>query len=96
MSDLVDPDEIEGIVGIERHPTRHYARAVSAEQVVYILHSRACKEGRDDLRDCLFSLALDNGIDEYDWSDMEDQAVRVSINRDRRLIPVRPGMRFAR
>ena len=95
MTDLVPADEIEQIVGIERHPTRHYARAVSAEQIVYILHSQRCKASGRDLRDCLFSQALDTGIDEYDWSDMEDQAVRVTINRRRKLVPVRPGMRLA-
>lgn len=95
MTDLVNPDEIERIVGVERHPTRHYARAVSAEQRVYILHSQQCRDRRNDLRDCLFSQALDNGIDECDWSNVEDQPVRVSINRSQRLIPVRPGMRFA-
>lgn len=96
MSDLVSPDEIEQIVGIQRHATRHYARAVSAEQTVYILHSHKCKDSGRDLRECLFSLALDNGIDEPDWSEWEDQAVRVTINRSRRLIPVVPGMRLAR
>lgn len=94
MTDLVSSDEIERIVGIERHPTRHYARAVSAEQMVYILHSQRCKDSGRDLRDCLFSLALDNGIDERDWSDMEDRPVRVTINRDQQLVPVRPGMLF--
>lgn len=94
MSDLVPAEEIEQIVGIERHETRHYARAVSAEQVVYILHSRKCLAAERDLRECLFSLALDNGIDEYDWSDMEDRPVRVTINSRQRLIPVRRGMRL--
>lgn len=87
MSDLVDPSEIERIVGMERHPTRHYARAVSAEQTVYILHSAKCRDSRRDLRRCLFSLTLDNGIDERDWSEVEDQPVRVTINRIARLIP---------
>lgn len=95
MSYLVPADEIERIVGIERHPTRHYARAVSAEQVVYILHSQRCKDSGWDLRGCLFSQALDNGIDEHDWSDMEDQPVRVSINSRHRLIPAQPGMRWS-
>lgn len=96
MSELVNPDAIEAIVGVQRHPTRHYARAVSADQTVYVLHSAQCVAARPDLRDCHFSRALDNGIDEYDWSDMENQAVRVTINARRRLIPVRPGMRLAR
>jgi hypothetical protein len=95
MSDLVSPDEIEAIVGTERHPTRHYARAVSAEQVCYILHSQRCKDSGEDLRECLFSVALDSGIDMDVWGDHQDKAVRVSINRDLRLIPVVPGMRFA-
>lgn len=96
MSDLVPADEIEQIVGIESHPTRHYARAVSDEQTVFILHSQACKASGRDLRDCLFSQALDNGIDEYDWSDMEDQCVRVTVDGRLKLIPVRPGMRLGR
>jgi hypothetical protein len=96
MSELVDPGEIERIVGIERHATRHYARAVSSEQVVYILHSQRCKDSDRDLRECLFSVALNNGIDERDWSDLEDQAVRVTITRAQRLVPVRPGMRLDR
>lgn len=95
MTELVDPSEIERIVGFERHPTRHYARAVSVEQIVYILHSHACKDSGMDLRECPFSQALNNGIDEYDWSDMEDQAVRVTIDMRRKLIPVRPGMRLS-
>lgn len=92
MSEIVPGDEIEEIVGIARHPTRHYACASSSEQVVYILHSQACKEQRDDLRDCLFSLALtSHGIDEHDWVGMEDQPVRVTVSRRNRLVPVRYG-----
>lgn len=89
MADLVDPDEIERLVGVERHPTRHYARAVSAEQVVYILHPVKCRDHTPDLRDCRFSLALDNGIAMCDWSGVEDQAVLVTV-RAGRLVPVRP------
>jgi len=96
VTNVVPADQIEEIVGIRRHPTRHYARAVSAEQIVYILHSQRCKASTPDLRACFFSLALDNGIDEDDWSGMEDQAIRVTITRSQRLIPVRPGMKVAR
>lgn len=96
MSDLVDPTEIEGVVGVQRHATRHYARAVSAVRTVYILHSQRCKDSGIDLRECLFSQALDNGIDDADWDGWEDQPVRVTINRSKRLIPVVPGMRLAR
>lgn len=88
MSNLVNPDDIEQIVGTQRHPTRHYARAVSAEQTIYILHSAECRERYDDLRDCPWSLALDKGIDEYDWSDREDRSVLVQL-RAGRLVPDR-------
>lgn len=88
MSAAVPPEDIERIVGIQRHQSRHYARAVSAEQAVYILHSQECRDRYADLRDCPWSLALDRGIDEYDWSDREDQAVLVRV-RAGRLIPER-------
>lgn len=88
MSALVPGDQIEQIVGVERHATRHYARAVSAEQVVYILHSHECKDSGIDLRECPFSVALDRGIDEYDWSDREDRPVLVRV-RNGFLIPDR-------
>lgn len=88
MSALVPGDQIEQIVGVERHATRHYVRAVSAEQVVYILHSHECKDSGIDLRECPFSVALDRGIDEYDWSDREDRPVLVRV-RNGFLIPDR-------
>ena len=88
MTNPVPADEIEQIVGVERHSTRHYARAVSAEQTVYILHSEECRRTYSDLRHCPWSLALDRGIDEYDWSDREDMPVLVRV-RDGRLIPDR-------
>lgn len=67
MSDLVPTDQIESIVGARRHAWKHYARAVSAEQTVYILHSRTCLETGIDLRECEFSRALDRGIDPKRW-----------------------------
>lgn len=83
MSDLASPDEIEGIVGHRRHDEHHYARAVSSEQMVYVLHSRRCVGSTPDLRDCPYSVALDRGIDHHvpwsRWRHVEDQAVRVEI-----------------
>lgn len=96
MSALVPGSDIEGIVGVPRHITRHYARAVSREQTVYVLHSHECRSTDRDLRDCLYSQALDRGIDESVWAGHEDQPVRVTIGRSGRLIPVAPGMRLAR
>lgn len=85
MTDLVPADEIEAIVGIKRHQSQHYARAVSTEQKVYVLHSRGClddvdsidPEMRRDLRDCPFSLALDNGINVGHWT--EDVPMKVTV-----------------
>jgi hypothetical protein len=77
MSDLVPTEDIERIVGAPRHATLHQARAVSAEQTVYILHSRECLDSGIDLRDCRFSWALDNGIRLNEWQ--EDVPLKVSI-----------------
>lgn len=77
MSDLVDPDRIEEIVGVKRHPTDHVAKAVSSDQTVYVLHSRECFDAHEDLRDCEYSKALDLGIDLEEW--VEDEPVFVTI-----------------
>lgn len=81
MSELVDPAEIERIVGVLRHPTKHWARAVSEEQTVYILHSQECKDTQDDLRDCQFSIALEAGLEDVwkYWEDLQDTPVAVRI-----------------
>lgn len=96
MSDLVPTDEIEQIVGIQRHHKRHYGRAVSAEETVYILHSHQCKSSGIDLRECRYSVALDQGIDERDWADAMDVPVRLTINRSGRLITAVPGKEWRR
>lgn len=77
MSDLVDRDDIERIVGAERHLSEHYGRAVSAVQTVYVLHSVECLDSGRDLRACVFSRALDRGINPDEWT--QDQAVRLTI-----------------
>lgn len=68
MVKLVDSDKIEAIVGVKRHPTQHWARAVSEEEKIYILHSRDCLDSGRDLTQCPYSLALDRGIDADDWT----------------------------
>jgi hypothetical protein len=67
------------------------ARAVSAKQTVYILHSQECRDTGRDLRLCEFSIALDTGIDETNWEGCEDQPMRVLVAPPPRLdlIPVR-------
>lgn len=86
MANLVPSNDIERIVGVTRHPTRHYGRAVSAEQTFYILHSQECKDSGIDLRDCMFSIAVDRGIDLDVWADHEDVAVQLRI-RSGLLVP---------
>lgn len=82
------------IVGVPRHPSRHIAKAVSAEQRVYILHSQECIDSGIDLRECEFSVALDQGIDLDEWWHWQDEALPVTICDDEGdLLPsvLRPG-----
>lgn len=91
MSDLVNPQDIERIVGTERHPTDHYGRAVSSEQRVYILHSQACADSTPDLRDCAYSISLDHGIERpaawNSWRRLLDRPVVLHIRYDGLLVP---------
>ena len=80
--------DIERIVGCPRHPSSHIGIAVSAEQIVYIMHSQRCIDSGIDLRDCSFSLALDRGIGS--WGPMQDRPVLLGIWRGR-LIPLCPS-----
>jgi hypothetical protein len=86
MSDLVPAAQIEGIVGVARHPIEHWGRAVSADRRVFILHSMQCRDSGRDLRYCPYSLALDEGIDAEDWAGWEDRPVRLAI-ADYLLVP---------
>ncbi|HEY7822664.1 MAG TPA: hypothetical protein VIG24_07530 [Acidimicrobiia bacterium] len=86
MTDIVPVNQIERIVGTKRHPTRHIARAVSSEQRVYILHSGDCWEQCGDLRDCAYSVSLDEaGIDLGIW--VEDVPVFVRLDDFDVLVP---------
>lgn len=81
MTDLVPADQIEQLVGARRHTQAHLGRADSAEQTVYILHSAECKATGVDLRSCVYSRALDRGIDGLpDWNDYEDQVVTLQVS----------------
>jgi hypothetical protein len=84
MSQRVDSSKIEGIVGVSRHPTDHYGRAVSAEQVFYILHSQRCVDELDDLRDCDYSRALDETVIDDRW--VQDEPVVLAVE-DWFLVP---------
>lgn len=87
MTDLVPADDIERIVGAARHRKVHYGRAVSAEETVYILHSRQCRDSGIDLRECRFSVALDRGIDRRMWNGKQDAPVLLGIWSGQ-LIPI--------
>lgn len=87
MTELVPRDEIESIVGRDRHATEHYARAVSATQTVYIMHPEECLGLGWDLRDCPFSVALSKwGINPSEWE--ENVAMRVVLDKYSAMVPV--------
>lgn len=98
MTNLVNFSEIEQLVGAPRDRRLHLVRIDTAAETVYILHSQECFERFDmrpsDLRECLFSRALDNGLEDYEWADYEDQVVEVTVAYDQmdggrsRLVPV--------
>jgi hypothetical protein len=78
MTKQVPADDIEKIVGVPRHPVVHWGKAVSKDQRVYILHSEHCVQQYADLRECPYSLALDQGIDLDDWE--EDVEVVLTLD----------------
>lgn len=85
MVDTIPGYVAEAKVGVERHASIHYARAVSAEKLIYILHSQRCRDEQPILALCPFSRALDqHGIDLDEW--VEDVALPVAVV-DGRLVP---------
>lgn len=99
MTDLVDPDQIEQIVGAQRDPERHLGRVVMGPEdqqfTVFILHSQRCLDEYDhedqigDLRDCPYSLALDSLIQDAERSMVSiilDTPLMLSISEDGRLL----------
>lgn len=88
MSELVPAADIERIVGIARHRTVHMGRAVSAEETVYILHSKTCLDSGVDLRECRFSVALDEGIRPVSWEGYQDIPVALGVWGGQ-LIPIK-------
>jgi tartrate dehydratase beta subunit/fumarate hydratase class I family protein len=94
MSEIVPADRIESIVGVKRHPFQHVARAISAEQTVYILHADGCaaRLTHRPLTECRYSRALDNGIDTGVWRGWEDRPVVVTVDVEGRLRPIREAV----
>ena len=60
MTDIVPSEDIESIVGTYRRRYSHIGYADYHTGTFYILHSEICKETCPDLRDCDYSIALDN------------------------------------
>lgn len=90
MTRIVPSDQIEDLVGAERDPDVHFARAIDEEDeygTVYILHSDTCRNSGIDLRSCAYSIALDEGILPDEWEDSFNKPVPVLINKEGRLIP---------
>lgn len=85
--ELVDTDKIESIVGIQRDEHRHWGRAVSSEQSVYILHSKSCVDSGKDLRYCYYSKALAEGINTNKWAGALDRPVKLGVEEGR-IVPV--------
>ncbi len=91
MTDLVDPTKIEQIVGAQRHPTEHLAKAITDTQIVYILHSQECLGSGIDLRECPYSKSLDeHGLEPLNWAACEDRTVTLEIVGGV-LLPLIPG-----
>lgn len=93
MSELVDPDKIEGIVGAERHTFRHIALARSYDDQFFILHPEQCpaRKAGKPLTECKFSLALDRGISKRWWTPRwQDRPVFVALGVGGDLRPAGP------
>lgn len=84
MSDLVPADEIERLVGVERHPTVHYGHDAADARTFYILHSQQCLDSGIDLRECSFSTALDyHGVDPKLWEHYAKRPIPLTFQMGR-------------
>lgn len=82
MTRVIRANFVESIVGVMRHETKHFGRAVSAEGVMYILHSCECVRTGIDPRECAYSVALDLSIDPRLWAHQQDCVVVLAICPD--------------
>lgn len=88
---IVPPSEIEGIVGTVRHEYHHFARAVSAEEMIYLLHSAQCRDWDASFRSCAFAQAHTAGLSRSMWAGHEDKPVQVVLVNGR-LTPIQSAM----
>jgi|GEM_PF-1473118 len=87
MNDLVDPNQIELIVGARRHSVKHLGRVVTATQTTYILHSQLCLQRGEDLRECVFSRAMDEGFDLAEFEAFTDRPIVMAVDSQGVLCP---------
>jgi hypothetical protein len=85
--DRVPASEIETLVGIDRHPVRHYGRADSRAGKFFILHSDECRRAPESITQCEYSLALERGLNEADWYFYEDCPVVLGFDEHDNLVP---------
>lgn len=82
MVEEVDPHRIETLVQATRREHEHVIRWVSEQDMVYILHSRECRE-KDyptSLLHCPYTLALSEGSMHPSWEDFKDVPVISVLN----------------
>ena len=86
MANLVPADKIEQIVGARRHSIKHLGRLVSADQTCYILHSQACLSAGRDLRECAFSVAMDD-MNDLEFAGYADRPIVLAVSSEDELLP---------
>lgn len=84
MTEKVDPQRIEQLVGARRHPAQHRGRWDTSAGQIYILHSGYCLMAFKDLRQCPYSIALDELVRDWSegsrWDDYPDRPVALYIS----------------
>ena len=88
MTQLVDPSDIEAIVGRERDQSEHWGRSRPSDMSFYIMHSFDCLDSVIDLRDCEYSRGLDKSLDNDLWSAGVRGPVQLEVIDDGKLIVV--------
>lgn len=79
MTECVTWEQMQEVFGIPRLDHVHVAKAVSDEQVLYILHSQDCLDRTEDLRTCPYAEAQNQGVDEAAWEPYLDKIVVVAL-----------------
>lgn len=84
----IDPGDIERIVGAPRASRVHIGHAITAESMLYVMHSQECLDSGIVHTDCIYAQALDREINPEAWIGFANQPVVLRV-WDGRLIPDR-------